>query len=114
MTLRRCTALAVAVLASLSFATPPSWSAGDKKPATGAQPKTYVLWPDGAPLAMGKGPADVWVYDTTGNYFYALHLQPYLGRFFHALAGVFILLDRSLGVFYGMVIRAGRVLNGAG
>ena len=29
-------------------------------------------------------PAEVWTYETSGNYFDALHLQPYLGRFFHA------------------------------
>ena len=35
-------------------------------------------------LDSGKEPADVWFYETSGNYFDALRLQPYLGRFFHA------------------------------
>ena len=39
---------------------------------------------DEAGADIGKGPSDVWVYETSGNYFDALHLQPYLGRFFHA------------------------------
>ena len=39
---------------------------------------------DEAGADTGKGPSDVWVYETSGNYFDGLHLQPYLGRFFHA------------------------------
>jgi predicted permease len=39
---------------------------------------------DEAGADTGTGPSDVWVYETTGNYFDGLHLQPYLGRFFHA------------------------------
>ena len=35
-------------------------------------------------LDSGKEPVDVWFYETSGNYFDALRLQPYLGRFFHA------------------------------
>ena len=37
-----------------------------------------------AGMDTGKEPADVWIYETSGNYFDALRLQPYLGRFFHA------------------------------
>ena len=33
---------------------------------------------------IGNGPSDVWLYETSTNYFDALHVQPYLGRFFHA------------------------------
>ncbi len=32
----------------------------------------------------GNSPLGVWVLETTGNYFDALGVQPYLGRFFHA------------------------------
>ncbi len=32
----------------------------------------------------GKDPARVWGYETSGNYFDALGIQPYLGRLFHA------------------------------
>ena len=39
---------------------------------------------DEAAADVGKGPSDTWVYETSGNYFDGLHLQPYLGRFFHA------------------------------
>jgi len=35
-------------------------------------------------LDTGKDPAPAWLYDVTGNYFDALGLRPYLGRFFHA------------------------------
>jgi predicted permease len=35
-------------------------------------------------LDTGKDPSNVWEYETTGNYFDALRIQPYLGRFFHA------------------------------
>src|ERR1039457_7233173 len=34
-------------------------------------------------LDTGKGPSQVWGYEVTGNYFDALGVQPYLGRFFH-------------------------------
>ncbi len=37
-----------------------------------------------AGLDTGRDPSNVWVYETSGNYFDALHLQPYLGSFFHA------------------------------
>jgi predicted permease len=32
----------------------------------------------------GGNPSTAWPYDATGNYFDALGIQPYLGRFFHA------------------------------
>jgi len=36
-------------------------------------------------LDSGKGdPTEIWIEDASGNYFDALGLQPYLGRFFHA------------------------------
>src|SRR5580700_4865258 len=35
-------------------------------------------------LDTGKDPSNVWQYETSGNYFDALRIQPYLGRFFHA------------------------------
>jgi predicted permease len=34
-------------------------------------------------LDTGKDPSNVWEYETSGNYFDALRIQPYLGRFFH-------------------------------
>jgi predicted permease len=34
-------------------------------------------------LDTGKDPSKVWGYEVTGNYFDALDIQPYLGRFFH-------------------------------
>ena len=34
-------------------------------------------------LDTGKGPSKVWGYEVSGNYFDALGIQPYLGRFFH-------------------------------
>ena len=37
-----------------------------------------------AGLDTGQDPSSVWVYETSGNYFDALRLQPYLGSFFHA------------------------------
>ncbi len=37
-----------------------------------------------AGLDTGEGPVRVWGYNTSGNYFDVLGLQPYLGRFFHA------------------------------
>jgi predicted permease len=41
----------------------------------------YVLVTVG--LDTGKNPSRVWGYEVTGNYFDALGIQPYLGRFFH-------------------------------
>ena len=35
-------------------------------------------------LNTGEGPSRVWSVETSGNYFDALQVQPYLGRFFHA------------------------------
>jgi macrolide transport system ATP-binding/permease protein len=35
-------------------------------------------------LDTGKDPSNVWQYETSGNYFDALRIQPYIGRFFHA------------------------------
>ncbi|HEY2352836.1 MAG TPA: ABC transporter permease [Candidatus Acidoferrum sp.] len=35
-------------------------------------------------LDTGHNPASAWILETTGNYFDALGIQPYLGRFFHA------------------------------
>ena len=35
-------------------------------------------------LDTGKNPVRAWLYDVSTNYFDALGLQPYLGRFFHA------------------------------
>ena len=37
-----------------------------------------------AGLDTGKNPTSVWGYEASGNYFDALGIQPYLGRFFHA------------------------------
>ncbi len=36
-----------------------------------------------AGLDTGKNPASVWLFEVSGNYFDALGIQPYLGRFFH-------------------------------
>ena len=41
----------------------------------------YILAPVG--LDTGNNPAQAWTYEVTGNYFDALGIQPYLGRFFH-------------------------------
>ena len=42
-----------------------------------------IMGPAG--LDMGSGaPTTVWPYEASGNYFDALEIQPYLGRFFHA------------------------------
>jgi predicted permease len=41
----------------------------------------YILAPVG--LDTGDNPTQVWSYEVTGNYFDALRIQPYLGRFFH-------------------------------
>jgi predicted permease len=35
-------------------------------------------------LDTGNNPSSAWILETTGNYFDALGVQPYLGRFFHA------------------------------
>jgi predicted permease len=44
-----------------------------------------VAWGvDDASLDSGGEPARVWIESTSGNYFDALKLKPYLGRFFHA------------------------------
>jgi predicted permease len=37
-----------------------------------------------AGLDTGKDPAKVWGYEVSGNYFDALGVRPYLGRFFHS------------------------------
>jgi len=37
----------------------------------------------GAALDTGNNPSSVWLLETTGNYFDALGVRPYLGRFFH-------------------------------
>ena len=37
-----------------------------------------------AGLDTGSDPSKVWAYETSGNYFDVLSVQPYLGRFFHA------------------------------
>src|SRR5580658_7680015 len=34
-------------------------------------------------LDTGRNPSEVWGYEVTGNYFDAMEVQPYLGRFFH-------------------------------
>jgi predicted permease len=39
---------------------------------------------DPAGLDTGEEPSRVWVQEASGNFFDALSLQPYLGRFFHA------------------------------
>jgi predicted permease len=36
-----------------------------------------------AGLDTGRNPSEVWGYEVSGNYFDALGIQPYLGRFFH-------------------------------
>jgi hypothetical protein len=41
----------------------------------------YILAPVG--LDTGRNPTQVWSYEVTGNYFDAMMVQPYLGRFFH-------------------------------
>ncbi len=40
-------------------------------------------WPQVA-LDTGEGPTPTWGLEASGNYFDALRIQPYLGRFFHA------------------------------
>ena len=39
-------------------------------------------------LDTGNNPSSSWIFEVTGNYFDALHIQPYLGRFFHAATSV--------------------------
>jgi hypothetical protein len=41
----------------------------------------YSLTPVG--MDTGNNPSQAWAYEVTGNYFDALGIQPYLGRFFH-------------------------------
>jgi predicted permease len=41
----------------------------------------YILLPVG--LDTGKNPSESWGYEVTGNYFDAMGIQPFLGRFFH-------------------------------
>src|SRR5580698_9987928 len=41
----------------------------------------YTLVPAG--LDTGKNPSQVWGYEVAGNYFEAMEVQPYLGRFFN-------------------------------
>jgi hypothetical protein len=41
-----------------------------------------IMGPAG--IDTGGNPSTVWPYDATGNYFDALGIKPYLGRFFHA------------------------------
>ena len=38
----------------------------------------------GVGLDAGNNPISAWILETTGNYFDALGIQPYLGRFFHS------------------------------
>ena len=40
--------------------------------------------PSEAGLDMGNNPSTAWLLEATGNYFDALRLHPYLGRFFHS------------------------------
>ena len=41
----------------------------------------YILAPIG--LDTGGNPSQAWGYEVTGNYFDAMEIQPFLGRFFH-------------------------------
>ena len=41
----------------------------------------YILTQVG--LDTGRNPSQVWGYEVAGNYFDAMRIQPYLGRFFH-------------------------------
>jgi predicted permease len=41
----------------------------------------YIMAPVG--LDTGRNPSQAWGYEVTGNYFDALEMQPFLGRFFH-------------------------------
>jgi predicted permease len=38
----------------------------------------------GAGIDTGNNPSSAWILEVTGNYFDALSIQPYLGRFFHS------------------------------
>jgi predicted permease len=38
----------------------------------------------GVGIDTGNNPSSAWILETTGNYFDALGIQPYLGRFFHS------------------------------
>jgi predicted permease len=38
----------------------------------------------GVGIDTGNNPSGAWILETTGNYFDALGIQPYLGRFFHS------------------------------
>ena len=38
----------------------------------------------GVGIDTGNNPSDSWIMEVTGNYFDALSIQPYLGRFFHS------------------------------
>jgi len=42
----------------------------------------YILAPVG--FDTGNNPSQAWTYEVTGNYFDALGIHPFLGRFFHA------------------------------
>ncbi|MGA3372193.1 MAG: ADOP family duplicated permease [Terracidiphilus sp.] len=42
----------------------------------------YILTDVG--LDTGRNPTHAWCYEVTGNYFDAMDIQPYLGRFFHS------------------------------
>jgi len=42
----------------------------------------YIMLPVG--FDTGGNPSQAWGYEVTGNYFDALGIQPYLGRFFHS------------------------------
>jgi predicted permease len=42
----------------------------------------YEIAPAG--LNSGAGPEQVWLYESSGNYFDALDIHPFLGRFFHS------------------------------
>ncbi len=41
----------------------------------------YIMSPVG--LDTGRNPTQAWGYEVTGNYFDAMEVQPFLGRFFH-------------------------------
>ena len=52
--------------------------------ATAALTVWWLITSLEAGLDTGEDPSRVWVEEASGNYFDALRLQPYLGRFFHA------------------------------
>ncbi|HEX5234362.1 MAG TPA: ABC transporter permease [Silvibacterium sp.] len=77
------------------------WHSRDANPANGNMQESYPDYQDlrdrnhsfnglaaynisEIGLDTGNNPTRTWVEETTGNYFDALMLQPYLGRFFHA------------------------------